>query len=123
MLELDLDANLVVLSACDTAVGARTTSEGIESMARAFMYAGSRSVVASLWQVADWAAADTMKALYEGAVGEGLSSSQALREAKLAIRRSTSTRGVAVSGGSTGGATESAHPFFWAPFIHIGLPR
>jgi len=123
VLELDLDANLVVLSACDTARGAKQTSEGVESMARAFMYAGARAVVASLWQVADWAAADTMKALYQGALSEGLSPSQALREAKLAIRRSQSTRGVSVSDGSSGGAVESGHPFFWAPFIHIGLPR
>jgi hypothetical protein len=61
--------------------------------------------------------------LHDGAHARGLPPSQALREAKLAIRRSRSTRGIAVSAGASDGANESGHPYYWAPFIHIGLPR
>ena len=123
VLELDLDADLVVLSACDTARGS-PTGDGLGSMARAFMYAGSRAVIASQWQVADWAAADTMKTFYEGALAPAVTPSQALRSAKLAIRHSTSTRGIGVGGGGaeTAGTAESGHPFFWGPFVYVGLP-
>ncbi len=78
---LDVDAKFVVLSACDTARGEVKRGEGVESMARAFMYAGARGVVASLWEVADWAAAETMGVFYRGALKRGLPPSQALWEA------------------------------------------
>jgi CHAT domain-containing protein len=124
-MDLDLDANLVVLSACDTAKGDAQAGGGIESMARAFMYAGARGVVASLWQVADWAAADTMQSFYEASLRRNVPPSQALREAKLAVRRAKGTRGVggAAAGKATPAAFDSGHPFFWAPFIYVGLPR
>ncbi|HKB15961.1 MAG TPA: CHAT domain-containing protein, partial [Planctomycetota bacterium] len=61
-LDLDLDANLVVLSACETARGEAKAGEGVESLARAFMHAGARAVVASLWQVEEGAAEETMRA-------------------------------------------------------------
>ncbi|MCI0589665.1 MAG: CHAT domain-containing protein [Planctomycetes bacterium] len=120
--ELDLDAKFVVLSACDTARGEVKAGEGVESMARAFMYAGARGVVASLWQVSDWAAAETMGEFYRGALKRGLPPSQALREAKLSLRRSKGVRGVA--GLKPAEASfDPGHPYFWAPFICIGLPR
>ena len=119
-LDLYLDANLVVLSACDTARGRSLAGEGVQSMARAFLHAGARGVVASLWQVADWAGAETMEKVYAGAIGEDLPPSRALREAKLALRRGGPSRGVA---GVVGAPVETGHPFFWAPFVHIGLPR
>ena len=90
------------------------------------MYAGARAVVASLWQVADWAAAETMRAFYEGALERGLSPSAALREAKLAVRRSKAMRGssgVRPARPESEVLEESGHPFFWAPFIYMGLPR
>ena len=82
-------------------------------------------MVASLWQVSDWAAAETMEGFYRGALKRGLPPSQALREAKLAVRRSRATRGVAGVASGTGAPAsfDSNHPFFWAPFIYMGLPR
>ncbi len=128
-LELDLDADLVVLSACDTAQGKPLAGEGIESLGRAFLYAGARAVVASHWQLADWAAAETMKAFYRGMMEERLSSSRALRQAKLALRgtraQGDAQRGVGgvVSGAGAPPQIDSGHPFLWAPLIHIGLGR
>lgn len=121
-LELDLDARLVVLSACETARGALRVGEGVESLARAFLHSGSRAVVASLWQVADWAAAETMQGFYAGALERGLPPADALREAKLDLRRSRALRGLGLEAAPQAGI-EAGHPFFWAPFIHIGLPR
>ena len=124
-LELDLDADLVVLSACETARGEAVLGEGVQSLARAFLHAGARAVVASLWQVADWAAAETMEGFYREGVKKRASPAEALRGAKLALRRSRELRGVGgVAGGKAEGARlESGHPYFWAPFIYVGLPR
>lgn len=91
-------------------------------MARAFMYAGARGVVASLWEVADWAAAETMGVFYRGALKRGLPPSQALWEAKRSMRGSRGVRGVARVTGGSGAQVDPSHPYFWAPFIYIGLP-
>ena len=123
VLELDLDLDLTVLSACDTASGEVQTGGGVQSLARAFLYAGSRSVVASLWQVSDWAAAETMQSFYRAAIARGLHPAAALREAKLSLCRSGAVRGVAVGEPASSATAPAAHPFFWAPFIHVGLPR
>lgn len=130
VLELDLDADLVTLSACETAAGGTIAGEGVQSMAWAFLYAGSRGVVASLWPVADWATSETMSSLYSGMIRRGVPPARALRDAKLELRRSRALvpRGDTLSIGrtrSTDGAdsVESAHPFFWAPFVYTGLPR
>lgn len=121
VLELDLDADLVVLSACDSARGGVRMGEGVGSMALAFVYAGARSAVASLWQVEDRSAAQTMKGFYEGLLLEDLSPAQALRRAKLAIRRGEGVRGV--QPGGWGAAGNAGHPYYWAPFVYLGLPR
>jgi CHAT domain-containing protein len=107
VLELDLDADLVVLSGCETARGEVRSGEGIESMARAFLHAGARGVVASLWQLDDRAAADTMERFYEGWQRGGAPIGRSLREAKLELRR----------------AADTVHPFYWAPFVYVGFPR
>ncbi len=126
-LELDLDADLVVLSACDTARGEARAGEGIESLARGLMYAGARSVVASTWKVHDAAAARTMQAFYRGWLQQGLPPARALREAKLALRRGhidlgpPRGAGVGSESGAAGPAPEFGHPYYWAPFLHIGL--
>jgi CHAT domain-containing protein/tetratricopeptide (TPR) repeat protein len=116
VLELDLDADLVTLSACETARGASLRGEGIQSMARAFLYAGARSVVASLWLVEDEATAETMEGFYRRYLKEGMAPARALREAKLSLRKGVLSSSDARERG------ESVHPYFWAPFIYIGLP-
>ncbi len=129
VLELVLDADLAVLSACETGRGEWRAGEGVQSLASAFLYAGARAVVASLWQVDDAVAAATMETFYRGFLVGGRTRSQALRESKLAVRRSAESRGRARGFGSTGGGSQPpcpeavGHPFFWAPFILVGRSR
>lgn len=101
---LDLEADLVVLSACETALGKEIKGEGIVGLTRGFMYAGVPSVVASLWRVEDRATADLMKRLYQRILVEKLPPSQALREAQISMLKEKT----------------SAHPFFWAGFTLQG---
>ncbi|MEM6265147.1 MAG: CHAT domain-containing tetratricopeptide repeat protein [Bacteroidota bacterium] len=83
---LPLNADLVVLSACNTGVGKLARGEGILSMARAFRYAGCPSIVTSLWQVDDRATQEIMTSFYE-LLNEGQTRAEALRNAKLAYRK------------------------------------
>jgi CHAT domain-containing protein len=79
---LRLGAELVVLSACQTARGRIVRGEGVQSLAQAFFHAGARSVVASLWDVEDRSTAELMAAFYRHLVG-GRPKAEALRAAKL----------------------------------------
>lgn len=102
-----LDADLVVLSACETALGEEQGGEGISGLSRAFQWAGARSVLASLWTVPDESTADLMKAFYSS-VARGVPRDEALREAQRAI---------------LGRGGDAAHPYFWAAFELFGAPR
>jgi CHAT domain-containing protein len=104
--ELDLDCDLVVLSACQTGRGQLLSGEGILGLSRAFLYAGARSVVVSLWNVSDISTAQLMKTFYQHLVDK-TSNAAALRQAKLKMAR---------------GGTETRHPYYWAPFIVVGEP-
>jgi CHAT domain-containing protein/tetratricopeptide (TPR) repeat protein len=115
--QLELEGPLVVLSACDTARGEILRGEGVQSVAQAFLEAGSRAVVASLWQVRDEEAMRTMQSFYAGMLEEGLAPGEALRRAKRALRKSPS-RGIPASG--VGIVVDPAHPYYWAPFIYVG---
>jgi CHAT domain-containing protein len=87
--KLKLAADLVVLSGCRTGLGKEVSGEGILGLTRAFMYAGAKRVVASLWQVNDAATAELMKRFYREMLGEKrLSPAAALRAAQLAMWRS-----------------------------------
>lgn len=100
---LDLQADLVVLSGCSTGLG-RLSGDGILGMTRAFMYAGTPTVVVSQWDVSDRATAFLMDRFY-AALGRGQSKAAALRTAQLA------TRG------------RYADPTLWAAFTLVGEPR
>ncbi|HMF09367.1 MAG TPA: CHAT domain-containing protein, partial [Thermoanaerobaculia bacterium] len=100
---LKLASDLVVLSACRTARGRVLAGEGVQSLARAFFYAGARSVVASLWNVNDRSTADLMAAFYRH-LSDGEPKAHALRSAKLDLLAKASF----------------SPPRFWAPFILIG---
>ena len=102
---LDLDAEMVVLSACQTGLGKLVRGEGMIGLTRAFLYAGSPRVVVSLWEVNDLATADFMAAFYQ-AMRRGAVPAAALREAKLSFLRSDTPA--------------YRHPYFWAPFVLIG---
>ncbi len=97
---MHLDADLVTLSACDTALGKEMGGEGLIGLTRAFQYAGARSVLASLWGVADYSTARFMERFYRY-LRDGKSKDEALRAAQMDQIRQ--------EGGSS-------HPFFWAAF-------
>ncbi|HEV7745468.1 MAG TPA: CHAT domain-containing protein [Pyrinomonadaceae bacterium] len=82
---LNLPADLVVLSACQTAIGREVKSEGLTGLTRGFMYAGAARVVASLWKVDDAATAELMKRFYTYMLDKKLPASEALRRAQLDI--------------------------------------
>jgi len=82
---LDLDADLVVLSACRTALGQEVHGEGLIGLTRGFMYAGASRVVSSVWNVDDRASARLMAAFYAAMLSKGHPPARALREAQLSL--------------------------------------
>ena len=76
---------MVVLSACQTALGKEIKGEGLVGLTRGFMYAGAPRVVASLWQVDDRVTAELMKRFYQGMLGLGLRPAAALRAAQSSM--------------------------------------
>jgi CHAT domain-containing protein/tetratricopeptide (TPR) repeat protein len=101
---LRLGADLVVLSACQTALGKEIKGEGLVGLARAFMYAGAPRVVASLWEVSDLATARFMKLFYHGVLQQGLRPAAALQAAQLEMSRDP----------------RWAPPYYWAGFTLQG---
>jgi CHAT domain-containing protein len=98
---LKLNADLVVLSGCATAVGRQVNGEGLLGLTRAFLYAGARGVVGSLWRVDDLATAELMTRFYEGMLGpRRLSPAAALRAAQLSLSADPRWR----------------DPYYWAGF-------
>jgi CHAT domain-containing protein/tetratricopeptide (TPR) repeat protein len=109
---LDLDADLVILSACNSGgPGGTTAGESLSGLARAFFYAGARSLAVTHWSVNDQVAAflvvDTLRRMKEN---PNLGIAGALRNAQLAM----------LADAGKGLPAEIAHPFFWAPFAVIG---
>jgi CHAT domain-containing protein len=82
---LKLNADLVVLSACRTALGKEIKGEGLVGLTRGFIYAGAARVVASMWDVKDEATAELMKRFYRGMFKEGLRPAEALRAAQVSM--------------------------------------
>jgi CHAT domain-containing protein len=83
---LSLPADLVVLSACETALGREMAGEGMEGLPQAFFTAGASRVLVSLWQVEESSTAALMETFYRGLLHKHLPAARALREAQLAIR-------------------------------------
>lgn len=82
---LKLNADLVVLSACQTALGKEIQGEGLVGLTRGFMYAGAPRVVASYWRIDDRATADIMKRFYSAMLKDGLRPAAALRAAQVSM--------------------------------------
>jgi CHAT domain-containing protein len=101
---LRLNADLVVLSGCDTALGREIRGEGLIGLADAFLYAGARSLVVSLWQVPDRATAELMTRFYAYVLTDRLRPAEALRRAQRSI------------------AAERrwSDPYFWGAFVVLG---
>lgn len=117
ILGLKLNADWVVLSACNTAAGEGSGSEAVSGLGRAFFYAGARALLVSNWPVETVAARKLMVDLFGRQVADpGLSKSEALRQAMLAL-----ASGAGATDARTGKPVFSyAHPLFWAPFIVVG---
>jgi CHAT domain-containing protein/tetratricopeptide (TPR) repeat protein len=101
---MNLGADLVVLSACQTGLGREVRGEGLVGLTRAFMYAGSPRVVVSLWSVSDRATAELMARTYREMLGSGRPPAAALRAAQLEMWRQARWRA----------------PYYWAPFVLQG---
>lgn len=102
--DLELSADLVVISACRTALGRNVRGEGVVGLASGFMYAGARSVVASLWKVDDDATAELMGHFYAAMLRDGLPPAAALKRAKREMWEQERWRA----------------PFYWAAFTLQG---
>jgi len=100
MYNLSLSAELVVLSACETALGKEVKGEGLMSMVRGFMYSGTPRVLASLWKVDDEATAELMMEFYRQHLQSGSTPAAALRQAQIAQIKKTSRQS----------------PYYWAGF-------
>jgi CHAT domain-containing protein/Flp pilus assembly protein TadD len=103
---LKLGADLVVLSACETAIGREVKGEGLINIARAFMYAGAPRVVVSLWKVDDRATAELMRNFYQGMLRDNLRPAAALQAAQMAMARKPNSPWSA--------------PYYWAGFVLEG---
>ncbi len=112
---LNLPAELVVLSACQTALGKEVRGEGLMGLTRGFMYAGAARVMASLWKVDDAATSALMEHFYQGLLGpKRLSPAEALRQAQIAMWRNAG-RNL-----TTGQSKDWGKPYFWGGFIMQG---
>ena len=100
-----LNADMVVMSACETGIGELQRGEGMISLARAFTYAGAKSIVTTLWQVTDEESKTLMIDFYKF-LNKGYNKADALRRAKLRFIKRT-----------------NPNPFYWAGFIGMGDMR
>lgn len=103
---MDLSADLVVLSACRTGLGRNIQGEGMVGLASGFMYAGAKSVMASLWKVDDDATAELMSHFYKALLKDGMTPAAALNTAKREMWKQPRWRA----------------PFYWAGFTLQGEP-
>ena len=105
---MDIPAQLVVLSACETGSGVEASGEGIVSLANGFFFAGSKSVVMTLWQANDQSSAEVMDKFYEK-LADGMGKAEALRQSKIDyLQQADGLR---------------ANPYYWAHFVINGDPR
>jgi CHAT domain-containing protein/Flp pilus assembly protein TadD len=108
--QLKLNAEWVVLSACNTAAEGNPGAEALSGLARAFFYAGARSLIVSHWEVDSDATVKLMTKMFQAiATDPKLSHAEALRQSMLAMVDSASSDRV-------------AHPRIWAPFVVVGEP-
>ncbi len=106
LVDLDLQADLVVLSACETALGKQVRGEGVVGLTWALFAAGAPATLLSQWQVADESTGALMAGFYE-ALAPGLPFSEALQRSQLRLLREP----------------KRSHPYYWAPFILVGAGR
>ncbi|WP_084176670.1 CHAT domain-containing protein [[Limnothrix rosea] IAM M-220] len=101
---MQLNASLVVLSACQTGIGEEVPGEGMLGLSRGFMYAGTPRLLMSLWSVDDKATAEFMTRFYRNLLEDGLTAAAALKKTQREMREET----------------KWSHPQYWAAFILQG---
>ncbi len=102
---MNMSADLVVLSACETGLGKFSKGEGVIGLSRALTYAGAKNIVVSFWKVSDESTAELMISFYKHLIeSNDQNFSNALRQAKMDVIR-------------TG---KYSSPYYWAPFVLIG---
>jgi CHAT domain-containing protein/Tfp pilus assembly protein PilF len=101
---LNLPAELVVLSACQTGLGKEIKGEGLVGLTRGFMYAGASRIIVSMWNVSDKGTADLMSRLYRGMIKDGLRPTAALRAAQIELWKQKQWQS----------------PYYWAAFVQQG---
>ena len=99
---LNLNANLVTLSACQTGLGKLLRGDEVIGLTRAFMYAGTPSVLSTLWSVADASTAHFMTLFYQALQKPGTDKGSAMQQAQLELMKAY------------------PHPYYWAPFQLLG---
>ena len=102
---MPLNARMVVLSSCNTGTGKLSSGEGILSLARGFLYSGSRSVVMAMWNIEDKSGTDIMKVFYSNLL-KGMSKSKALMRARTEYLKKASQL--------------KSHPYFWSTLVIYG---
>lgn len=102
---MDINSKLLVLSACNTGKGKIRNGEGTLSLARAFMYAGCKSIVMTLWSVEDESSSVLMESFYKN-LNKGYTKAKALQLAKVEYLKNN--------------PPSKTHPYFWAGFIPVG---
>lgn len=102
VMTLDMNAEMVALTACQTGLGRRISGEGVLGMGRAFQYAGARSVLMTLWSVAEGSSVILVDTFFTH-LKKGTHKLDALRSARQSVREAGYD-----------------HPFFWSPFILVG---
>jgi CHAT domain-containing protein/Tfp pilus assembly protein PilF len=107
ILALQLDVDLVVLSACESGRGRVSRSEGVVGLSRAFIASGANGIVASLWAVSDESTSLLMEEFYKKMLNKKRPAGEALNEARFTLMSNP----------------DYAHPFYWSPFIVIGSER
>ena len=110
MAQLKLNADWVVLSACNTAAAEKPGAEALSGLARAFFYAGARSLVVTNWEVNSESTVELMTAMFAAlAANRKLSHGEALQKSMLAMIDNRQH-------------AEWADPQYWAPFVVVGEP-
>jgi CHAT domain-containing protein len=100
-----LNAKMVILSSCNTGTGVLHSGEGIQSLARGFVYSGSQSVVMSMWEIEDRSGAEIVKSYYKY-LRNGASKSNALRKARISYLKNADML--------------RSHPYFWSALVIYG---
>ncbi len=114
---LELNADLIVLSACQTGLGKITTGEGVIGLTRALLYAGTDNIVVSLWSVSDASTAELMINFYENILDKNSDKNSDRVSNPVRVGFNAPLRDAKLKMIEEG---KYAHPYFWSPFILIG---